>query len=229
MPTAAPLAEVYERLLSAFGPQHWWPADSRFEVMVGAVLTQNTSWINVEKSIAKFQAAGKLSPQAIYDLPIDELAQLVLPAGPHRVKAKRLHNLISLVVEGHGGSLDALLSQPQETLRAELLAVHGVGPETADCIVLYAAGQPSFVIDAYTRRVLERHGWATPREKYDELQRRFESALPADMPMFNEYHALLVEVGKRHCKPTPVCEGCPLECLLPYSRHHKGLEGHEAG
>ncbi len=206
---------VFDRLLAAYGPQHWWPAESPFEVMVGAVLVQNTAWGNVERAIANLKAAGKLSARAIYDTPLEELEQLIRPSGVFRVKARRLRALIALVMEQHGGSLDAMFALPTDQLRRELLAVNGIGPETADAILLYAAGRPTFLIDAYTRRVLERHGWGAPGASYDALKKQFEEALPRDVQLFNEYHALLVQVGKQHCRSTPRCEGCPLEALLP--------------
>jgi endonuclease-3 related protein len=208
-------ASVFDRLLDAYGPQYWWPAESPFEVMLGAVLVQNTAWGNARRAIANLKAAGRLSAQAIYDTPLEELEQLIRPSGVYRVKARRLRGLIALIVEQHGGSLDALFALPTDGLRRELLAVHGIGPETADAILLYAAGRATFVIDAYTRRVLERHGWAPPGASYDDLKRLFEGALPRDAPLFNEYHALLVQVGKQHCRSQPRCEGCPLEALLP--------------
>ncbi|MCA9180238.1 MAG: endonuclease III domain-containing protein [Planctomycetales bacterium] len=210
-----PLQEAYDRLFAAYGPQSWWPAETRFEVMVGAVLVQNTAWGNVERAVANLKAAGLLSPQPLYDAPLEELEQHIRPSGVYRVKARRLRELVALVVERYGGSLDAMFQSPSEELRNELLALNGIGPETADCILLYAAGRPAFVIDAYTRRVLERHGWAEAGISYDELKSLFESHLPRDAQLFNEYHALLVEVGKRHCRKVAVCERCPLEEMLP--------------
>lgn len=210
-----PLPLVYDRLFQAYGQQHWWPAESVFEVIVGAVLVQNTAWGNVEKAIAALKESRQLSPQAIYDLPGEELEQRIRPSGVFRVKAKRLKSLVALIIERYGGSLDDLFSQPTEELRDELLAVHGVGFETADAIVLYAAKQPAFVIDAYTRRVMTRHGWAAEDANYANLQQQFESALPRNVQLYNEYHALLVRVGKERCKKTPICQGCPLETLLP--------------
>lgn len=209
-----PLQEAYDRLFAAYGPQLWWPAETPFEVMVGAVLVQNTAWGNVEKAIANLRAAGLLTPQPLYDTPVEQLEQLIRPSGVYRVKAQRLGALVGLVVERYGGSLDAMFRTPQDDLREKLLALNGIGPETADCILLYAAARPTFVIDAYTRRVLERHGWAEPGASYDELKRVFESRLETDLQLFNEYHALLVEVGKRHCRKVAVCEGCPLQEML---------------
>lgn len=208
--------EAYERLLAAFGPQHWWPGDSPFEVMVGAVLVQNTAWRNVERAIANLREAGVMSPKALYNLPVAELAELIRPAGYYQVKAKRLHNLLQLVVEEYDGSLDGMFSTDLSTLREQLLAVNGIGPETADAILLYAGGLPTFVVDTYAHRVLARHGWIGYDASYDEIKEYFESALPADAPLYNEYHALLVQVGKDYCKRAVAkCETCPLAVMLP--------------
>lgn len=214
-PDPFPALEVYDRLLAAFGPQSWWPAETALEVIVGAVLVQNTRWENVVRAIDNIRRHGQLDPHYLLALPAEELSELIRPAGVFRVKEKRLRAVLSYLVEQHGGQTESLARTPQDRLRSELLALHGVGPETADCIVLYAAGQPSFVIDAYTRRALERHGWAKPGDSYAKLQQQFEAALPRDPQLFNEYHALWVELGKRHCRPKPQCAGCPLECLLP--------------
>lgn len=211
------IAEAYDRLFATYGPQHWWPANSPFEVMVGAVLVQNTDWRHVEKSIAKIKAAKLLTPRKLYATSQTELQQLILPAGPHRVKEKRLRNLLRLIVEDFGGSLKRLFALPTDELRETLLAVNGVGPETADDILLYAADRPRFVIDAYTRRIFERHGWLAGGESYAAVQELFESHLPADTQLFNEYHALLVQVAKQHCRPVAQCEGCPLQPMLPDS------------
>lgn len=212
-----PALEIYDRLLAAYGPQSWWPAETPFEVIVGAVLVQNTRWENVVRAIENIHRHGRLDPHYLLERSEDELSELIRPAGVFRVKEKRLRSVLTYLVEQHGGQVESMAATPQDQLRSELLALHGVGPETADCIVLYAAEQPSFVIDAYTRRALERHGWADRRDSYAKLQQQFESALPRDTPLFNEYHALWVELGKRHCRPMPQCAGCPLECLLPES------------
>ncbi len=151
--------EVYERMLAAFGPQHWWPGDSPFEIMVGAVLVQNTAWRNVERAIDNLREAGVMEPHALYALPPTELAELIRPAGYFQVKARRLRNLLKFVVEEYDGSLEAMFSTNLASLREQLLAIHGIGPETADAILLYAGGLPTFVVDTYTHRVLARHGW----------------------------------------------------------------------
>ncbi|MBW2091261.1 MAG: endonuclease III domain-containing protein [Deltaproteobacteria bacterium] len=213
------LKEIYGRLLRAFGPQNWWPGDTAFEVMVGAVLTQNTAWSNVEKAIANIKAEGLLKPELMANLPKEKLASLIKPAGYYNIKADRLKNLLSLVMAHGGGNPPRLLNRPLQPLRRDLLAVKGVGPETADSILLYAAGYPIFVIDAYTHRVLHRHGLADGKASYEELQGLFMRSLPHDSTLYNEYHALLVHLGKNFCKPKPLCQGCPLEALrkdLPF-------------
>ena len=212
MSTAQRLLELHDRLLAAYGPQGWWPGDTPFEVMVGAVLTQNTNWANVERAIANLKEAGALSLPAMSRLAPKRLAGLIRPAGYYNLKAKRLANLLAMINQRYEGDLAWLLSQPTEELRRSLLAVKGVGPETADSICLYAGGKPVFVIDAYTFRILGRHGLADEEMGYFELQELFHDALPADPQLFNEFHALLVRLGKQRCKKTgPRCEGCPAE------------------
>lgn len=210
------LTEAYERLLAAFGPQHWWPGESPFEIVVGAVLVQNTSWKNVERAIANLREAGLMSPQALYALPAEELAEQIRPAGYFQVKTRRLRNLLRFVIEEYDGSLDAMFRRDLSTLREQLLSIHGIGPETADAILLYTGGLPTFVVDTYTHRVLARHGWIGYDAEYDEIKSYFEGQLPADAPLYNEYHALLVRVGKEYCRRgEPKCEACPLAALLP--------------
>lgn len=209
MRTAETLHDVYQRLMAHFGPQHWWPGDSPFEIMVGAVLTQNTNWSNVEKAIANLKAAGLLAPAALAALPAAELAELIRPAGYHNLKAARLNNLLALIAEQDG--VEALLVQPTATLRELLLGVKGIGPETADSIVLYAAGRPVFVVDTYTHRILFRHGLISEDCDYFQMQDVFMTHLEEDAALFNEYHALIVRLGKEFCKKSkPRCEGCPL-------------------
>ena len=211
--TPSRLLEIFSRLSRHFGPMNWWPGDTAFEVMVGAILTQNTAWTNVEKAIARLKQAEALDPERLFALPVSRLSALIRPAGYFNVKARRLRNLVELVLEAGGGDPPRLLKRPLKQLRQDLLAVNGVGPETADSILLYAAGYPVFVIDAYTRRILGRHGLAEGSEGYDELRALFMTHLPADVPLFNEYHALLVKLGKHYCRPAPKCAGCPLEGL----------------
>lgn len=211
------LMDVYQRLLAAFGPQGWWPGDTPLEIMLGAVLTQNTSWKNVEKALENLRQADLLDLAALAALPTEELAEIIRPAGYYRVKAKRLKNLLAFIDERYEGSLERMFATSLSTLREELLAVSGIGPETADSIFLYAGGLPSFVVDAYTARVFKRHGWIEPEADYHAIQEHFTSGLPEEAPLFNEYHALIVEVGKRYCGKTPQCEECPLCELLPAS------------
>ncbi|MHB8846462.1 MAG: hypothetical protein ACYC7L_17135, partial [Nitrospirota bacterium] len=209
------LAGIFRALLKEYGPQGWWPGDTPFEVMVGAVLTQNTAWSNVEKAITNLKRAGAMSVSSFRRLSPRELAGLIRPSGYYTIKAKRLDNLMRFLAERYGGSLARMLRDDTATLREGLLSVNGIGPETADAIMLYAGGHPVFVVDAYTKRVLSRHGLLSGHEEYHEVQRFFETNLPGEAQLFNEYHALLVMVGKRHCKKNaPRCEGCPLKPLL---------------
>ncbi|GBE12932.1 ultraviolet N-glycosylase/AP lyase [bacterium BMS3Bbin14] len=208
------LLEVYQRLHDHFGPQHWWPGDTPFEVMVGAVLTQNTSWQNVEKAIDNLKGAGVLSLEAMSALPADLLAEYIRPAGYYNIKAGRLRNLLQFINHNYDGDLDYFFAQSPPTLRQELLSVKGIGPETADSIVLYAAGQPVFVVDAYTHRILGRHNIIDEEYGYYEIQELFIDNLAEDAALFNEYHALLVRAGKEYCKKSkPRCGQCPLEGL----------------
>jgi endonuclease III related protein len=212
------LLEVYERLLARFGPQNWWPGDSPFEIIVGAVLVQNTAWRNVERAIDNLREAGLMEPRSLYALPPEELAELIRPAGYFQVKAKRLRNLLKFVIDEYNESLDAMFSTDLATLRPQLLGIHGIGPETADAILLYAGGIATFVVDTYSHRVLARHGWIGYDADYHEIKDHFESTLPADARLYNEYHALLVRVGKEYCRRSnPKCGECPLVDLLPIS------------
>lgn len=208
---------VYQRLLDAYGPQHWWPAETPLEVLVGAVLVQNTNWNNVERAIDRLRRAGRLEFDALAQLTQEELEELIRPAGTYRVKAQRLRNLLGWLAERFGGSLEALAELSIDEARRELLAVRGIGPETADSILLYAAGLPTFVVDAYTYRVFTRHGWLDFDADYATIQDYFQWNLPADSAVFNEYHALLVRVGKDYCRKQPLCSNCPLAELLPPS------------
>ena len=210
------LTEAYRRLFDAFGPQHWWPGETQFEIIVGAVLTQNTSWRNVERAIENLREADLLEPRALHGAPVEELEELIRPAGYFRIKARRLRCLIDFIVERFDGSLDTMFRTEMTELREQLLAVHGVGPETADSILLYAGGMPSFVVDAYTHRVFTRHGWIDFDADYHQTQDYAQSALPQDVQVYNECHALLVRLGKDYCrKSKPLCEECPLCAMLP--------------
>lgn len=209
------LKHVYRKLYQAFGPQHWWPADSPFEVIVGAVLTQNTSWKNVERALDRLRETGLLSATALYELPQEELAEAIRPAGYFRIKARRLKNLLEFIFTRYNGSLETMFETRLEKLREELLDVNGIGPETADSILLYAGQLPTFVVDTYTARVLKRHGWIEPEADYHAIKEHFEDRLKMDVNLFNEYHALLVRVGNRYCRKTPKCDDCPLRTMLP--------------
>jgi endonuclease-3 related protein len=209
------LREIYQLLLKAYGPQNWWPAESPLEVMIGAILTQNTNWQGVEKAIANLKKNDLLSLDKLHNISIEELAESIKPAGYFNLKTRRLKNLIGMVAEAHGGDLGAMGQIETAQFRQELLAVNGVGPETADSILLYAFHRPIFVVDTYTYRVTSRHGLIEEEVNYQALQDLFMEHLPLDVDMFNEYHALLVRVGKLHCKRKARCEGCPLEPLLP--------------
>ncbi len=211
--TRQQLMDIYEHLFNAFGPQHWWPGETRFEIIVGAILTQNTSWTNVAKAIANLQTAGLLDPERLHALDLAELEPLIRPAGYFRLKAKRLRNFTQWLSDEYGGNLDALEAVETRRLREELLGISGIGPETADSILLYALERPVFVVDTYTARVTVRHQLIDPDVNYEQLQYLFESNLEPDVAFFNEYHALLVRVGKDYCKPKPKCAPCPLNDL----------------
>jgi len=204
------LMDMYKRMISFFGPQRWWPAEDPFEVMVGAVLTQNTNWKNVEKAIKNLKERGILNIKSLYYVPEKEISYIIRPAGYYNIKAKRLKNLVSHIYERYEGDINKFFSLDLSSLRSELLSIKGIGPETADSIILYAAQKPIFVVDAYTFRILKRHGIIYDEISYDELQEIFMKNLPTDVKLFNEFHALIVETGKRFCKKKPTCEKCPL-------------------
>lgn len=208
---------VYQRLAESLGPQHWWPGESPFEVLVGAVLVQNTAWKNVERAIGNLRDAGALEPRRLLALRPEELEELIRPAGYFRLKAKRLRNLVAMVVERFDGSLEAMRDADLSSLREELLAVNGVGPETADSILLYALDKPALVVDAYTHRIWARHGWIEYDTDYHRLQEHLVGELPAEAAVYNELHAQLVYIGHHYCRRTPKCESCPLRDLLPAS------------
>ncbi len=207
------LTEIYQLLLNHFGPQHWWPGDTQFEIITGAILTQNTSWANVEKAIANLKSAHLLTPEALHHLDTPQVAELIRPAGYFNVKAKRLKSFVDWLFEKHDGRLANLEIIDTEQLRAELLAVKGIGRETADSILLYAFGRSVFVVDAYTARITVRHELIDPDADYEQLRGLFQSNLPDDVQLFNEFHALLVKLGKEFCRPNPKCQVCPLEQL----------------
>jgi endonuclease-3 related protein len=209
--TGKTLQAFYDAMHKAFGPQHWWPAKTPTEVVIGAILTQNTAWRNVERAIDNLRKARLLDWRKLHAIDQDTLAELIRPSGTYRVKARRLKAFIDWLHERYDGDLDRMFETSLYTLREELLAVSGIGRETADAILLYAGNLPTFVVDAYTARLLYRHRLIDDSADYDEIKELFESNLPADVKLFNEYHALLVQVGKIHCRPRAHCEGCPLE------------------
>ena len=212
------LKQIYDLLIERFGPQDWWPGDTPFEVIVGAILTQNTNWTNVEKAIANLKKAKVLSPDKLHRLDIKKLAELIRPAGYFNIKAARLKNFINWFFENYSGKLKNLEGIPTADLRQQLLSIKGVGPETADSILLYALNRLVFVVDAYTARIASRHHLIEKDADYHQIQEVFESNLPNDVELFNEYHALLVRLGKDFCRPAPRCEICPLN-QLPHSIH----------
>ena len=216
------LKQIYKLLYGRFGPQYWWPGDTQFEIITGAVLTQNTNWSNVEKAILNLKAADCLCPYKLYTIQTSKLAELIRPAGYFNIKAKRLKNFINWLFENYNGELTELESVDTNRLRAELLAIKGIGRETADSILLYAFDRPVFVIDAYTARVVFRHELLSPEADYEQLREFFESSLPNHTQLFNEYHALLVRVGKEFCRPKARCPGCPLE-KLPHTLDNEYL------
>ncbi len=210
------LRAVHDALLKAYGPQHWWPGDTRFEIMVGAVLTQNTAWTNVEKAIANLKKNKALSAEAIVAARNSRLAAWLKPSGYFNIKAKRLKALCKWLLEQ--GGVKAIAKRPTDELRHELLNVHGVGPETADDILLYAFDRPVFVIDAYTRRIFRRMRLIAGEERYEHLRQLFEKSLGEDAPLYNEYHALIVLHGKDVCRTRPRCSGCCLRRRCPAAK-----------
>jgi endonuclease-3 related protein len=210
-----PLQDAYESLLTRFGEQHWWPARTRLEMMLGAILTQNTAWTNVEKAIANLRKAGALKFEMLEQASVQQIAEWIRPAGYFNQKAGYIKGMVKTVRDRFDGSLNKLFALGTPALRKELLSWNGVGPETADSILLYAGKLPVFVVDAYTKRVLSRHGWCDKKASYDSVAKLFTDNLPEDVQLYNEYHALIVRLCKEHCNTTPKCKGCPLECFLP--------------
>lgn len=208
-------ADIYARLASVYGPQHWWPGDTPFEVAAGAVLTQNTAWSNVEKAIASLKAAHAMTATGLLVLSESDLEQAIRPAGYYRVKARYLRALATWIDQRAGGDLSTLASEDLGPLRSEILGLRGVGKETADSILLYAIGRPVFVVDAYTRRITARLHLLPENATYDATQRYFNTRLPEDTQLFNEFHALLVHLAKEHCRTKSVCPACPLEQSCP--------------
>jgi endonuclease III related protein len=214
-----PLDKYYNSLFTALGPQHWWPGKTQFEVIVGAILTQNTAWANVELAIANLRAEKLLSPAAIEEIPLGRLQRLIRSSGYFRQKARKLKALCKFLRTEYGGSLKRTFGTPTLALREKLLGVFGIGPETADSILLYAGGHGVFVVDAYTKRILVRHGWIAESAKYDDVRWLFERQFPGNVERFNEFHGLIVNVGKNFCRARePLCGQCPLGRYLEEGR-----------
>ena len=209
------LLRIYHRLFEAYGPQGWWPADTKLEVVLGAILTQSVAWRGVERALANLEEAGLTSVEALQAIPEGDLAQLLRPSGYFNAKARKVKAFISHLWDRYDGDLDAMLSNDPVELRAELLSIYGIGEETADDIVLYAAGQPSFVIDSYTRRILQRLRILPTTSSYASYQALFHDGLPAADALFNEYHALLDQHAKSICRKEPLCSSCCLLDLCP--------------
>ncbi|HWN75342.1 MAG TPA: hypothetical protein VNO13_06315 [Candidatus Udaeobacter sp.] len=210
------LPQYFDALFRAHGEQHWWPGRMPFEIIVGAILVQNTTWVNAARAIANLRQAKLLTPSAIETLPQPKLARLIRSSGYFRQKARKLKVFVAFLRKEHRGSLAAMFRTPTATLREQLLAVHGIGPETADSILLYAGNHHVFVVDAYTRRILQRHGLATGKESYEGIRGLFEKSLPNDPQLFNEFHALIVHTGKNFCRTrVPLCSQCALRPFLP--------------
>lgn len=205
------IRNLYDSLYHRYGPQNWWPAESELECILGTILTQNTSWKNVEKAFQNLKSSGLISLDRLDSITVEELARLIRPSGYFNQKATKIKTFVRYVKETYKGDLRKMLHEPTDQLREKLLSIKGIGPETADSILLYALNKPVFVIDAYTYRILSRHGIIPTEVSYHEMQGLMMDSLPNDVQIFNEYHALLVKVGKEHCKRKAMCNGCPLE------------------
>lgn len=209
------LKRIYRALYRAHGHRRWWPGDTRFEIILGAILTQNTSWKNVEKALAALKKRGLLKVDLLHRIPERRLAALVHSAGYFNIKANRIKNFLNFLYAQYAGSLSKMFARPGNLLRAELLAVKGIGPETADSILLYAGKKAFFVVDAYTKRIFSRHRFFPPQASYEAVQNFFTSRLSQDAPLFNDFHAQIVKVGHTHCfKRHPDCDSCPLRFLF---------------
>ena len=211
--TAQALTCIYDRVFDRYGPQHWWPGETPFEVIIGTILTQSTAWTNVEKAVANLKSEGLLDAMSLDEIATDKLAELIRPSGYYNAKAAKLKAFVERLTREYDGSLNRLFELETGELRNELLSIHGIGPETADSILLYAAHRPVFVIDAYTKRIIGRLGLAPSSDSYESFQQLFMERLPHDEGMFNEYHALFVRHGKEVCRKSPRCEDCCLANL----------------
>lgn len=205
------LLHIYHCLYKAFGPQHWWPGGTPFEVMAGAILTQNTNWQNVEKAIANLKKERCLNPAGLKKIPVKKLARLIRPSGYFNIKAHRLKEFIKFLYTEYNAGISAMRKESAGRLRKKLLQIKGIGPETCDSILLYALDKPVFVVDAYTKRVLARHNILNNNPGYHQIQELFMKNLPKRLKLFNEYHALFVRVGKEYCRKAPRCNPCPLK------------------
>lgn len=221
-----PLLKTYRKLFQAFGPQRWWPAKTPFEVMVGAILTQNTNWGNAERAIANLRTENALTPQRINVTTLLRLKRLIRSSGFYNQKARRLKAFSRFLIDRYGGNIAKLRREETAKLREDLLALDGIGPETADSMLLYALGKPVFVIDAYTRRIFSRHGFLSEKHGYDDWQGLFTDNPPRDTKLYNEYHALIVRLAKAHCRVRPDCAGCPLKgAKAPQGHSENGPKG----
>jgi len=208
------IQSAYDALYARWGEQHWWPAETRLEMMLGAILTQNTAWTNVERAIANLRIHNALNLQSLEKASREELAEWIRPSGHFNQKSGYIKGMAESIQRDFKGSLNTLFALNTPSLRKELLSWKGIGPETADSILLYAGKRPVFVVDAYTKRFLSRHGECAEKETYNSLAKLFTNHLPEDVQLYNEYHALIVRLGKEHCNTKPKCEGCPLERFL---------------
>ena len=212
--TKGPIA-IYQCLATFFGSLHWWPGDSKLEIMVGAILTQNTNWQNVSKALEKIKKEELLEVETLYFIDEKYLAQLIKSCGYFNLKARRLKNFISFFYQNYNGSTEKMFSRDLRSLRLELLQINGIGPETADSILLYAGEKPVFVVDAYTRRIFQRHKYISPKNNYQQIQDYFMAYLPRDHRIYNEFHAQIVMIGKQYCKrKKPNCQECPVSIFL---------------
>lgn len=210
MEPKASLTKFFHKLYFFYGPQNWWPGDTPFEIAIGAILTQNTNWANVQKAIENLKKQRLLHPEKLNEISTERLSQLIKPSGYHNIKAKRIKAFLDFLFDYCHGNLKVLKEQETNNIREQLLSIYGIGPETADSILLYALEKPVFVVDAYTKRVLSRHNILNHNSSYEEYQNLFHNELVRDVQLYNEYHALFVKAGKDYCKPKPLCEGCPL-------------------
>jgi len=205
--------KIYQKLYDYYGKQHWWPADSKFEIMIGAILTQNTSWRNVEKAIENLKQKNLINPKKLSKLSISELSNLIRPSGFYNIKAKRLRSFLNFINTKYSGSIEKMRQEKVSILRAQLLSVSGIDEETADSILLYGLDKPIFMIDAYTRRIFSRHGYFDAKVRYPSIQKFFMDNLPKKTKIYNEYHALLVKLAKDFCQTKPKCQRCPIKAL----------------